>query len=283
MATVKININGEIVEMDQAEVSKAIETGEVKIESDKLIVKSEDNIIYTKEEHDTYTKNLGDAEYKKGKTAGEEMTFKAMKNASGYEIEGYKDADTFVSTFKTKVIEEAKIEPNEQLKKKDADIATLQGTITEIKTEFDTFKTGITEKETRGKKDNALTSFIPDEGVIVKKSISMSALKNELSIDVMFDDAGKAQLTKNGEVIKDPKTLQPIEPKGFIESNLATLGLIKKANGGGGGGDDTGDGKGGSYEAFVKEMNAKGSEYGQGTQNFAIEMNKRIGDKTLVM
>jgi lipopolysaccharide export system protein LptA len=84
MATVKININGEIVEMDQAEVSKAIETGEVKIESDKLIVKSEDNIIYTKDEFEKYNKNLKNEEYKNGKTAGEEMAFKAMKNASGY-------------------------------------------------------------------------------------------------------------------------------------------------------------------------------------------------------
>ncbi|MEE9190116.1 MAG: hypothetical protein V3U16_05035, partial [Candidatus Neomarinimicrobiota bacterium] len=115
MDKIKFNLNGIIIEMEQDLVSKAIETGEVKIESDKLIVKSEDNIIYTKAEFETYNKNLKDAEYKSGKTAGEEMAFKAMKNESGYEIEGYKDAKTFVSAFKTKVIEDAKIAPDKKI------------------------------------------------------------------------------------------------------------------------------------------------------------------------
>ena len=283
MATIKINVNGEIVEVEKDLVSQGIEAGEVKIESENLIVKSEDNIIYTKDEHDTYTKNLGDAEYKKGKTAGEEMTFKAMKNASGYEIEGYKDADTFVSTFKAKVIEETGKEPTEQLAKKDAEIVTLQGTIKDERIVHETYKTSIIEKETRGKKDNTLASFIPTEGLKIDSDITLMALKSKAGIDVNFDEAGKTLITQNGEVVKDAKTLQPVDPKTFIESTLTSLDLIAKPTGGTGAGNATGDGKGGSYEAFVKEMDAKGPEYGQGTQNFALEMNKRIGDKTLVM
>jgi hypothetical protein len=283
MATVKININGEIVEVEKDLVSQGIETGEVKIDSDKLVVKNDDTIVYQKEEFETYTTNLKNQEYKNGKTAGEEMAFKAMKNASGYEIEGYKDADTFVSTLKAKVIEETGKEPTEQLAKKDADIATLQGTINEIKTEFETFKTGVTEKETRGKKDSTLASFIPTEGLKIDSDITLMALKSKAGIDVSFDEAGKTLITKNGEVVKDAKTLQPVDPKTFIESTLTSLDLIAKPTGGTGAGNATGDGKGGSYEAFVKEMDAKGSEYAQGTQNFALEMNKRIGDKTLVM
>jgi hypothetical protein len=109
------------------------------------------------------------------------------------------------------------------------------------------------------------------------------ALKSEDGIDLAYSEDGKSFLTKNGEMIKDEKTRDPIEPKAYIETRLKTLDLITKNGGGSGEGDGTGDGKAGSYDAFVKEMNAKGIEYGESTQNFSIEMNKRIKDKTLVM
>jgi hypothetical protein len=275
MATIKLNLNGEIIEVEKDLVSQGVETGEVKIESDKLVVKNDETIIYQKEEFDTYTKNIRNEEYEATKEKANEIAMKAIKNASGLEFEGYKDPATFASTFKAKIIEEAKIEPDEQLKKKDDDIATLQGTISEIKTEFETFKTGITEKETRGKKDTELLSFIPSEGLKIDREITLMALKTKAGIDVDFNEAGKAVLTQNGEVVKDEKNLEPVNPTEFIESKLKTMDLIQKPNGGAGAGDSTGDSKAGSYEAFVKEMNEKGKDWEQGTQNFAIEMRKK--------
>ncbi|MEE9190258.1 MAG: hypothetical protein V3U16_05765, partial [Candidatus Neomarinimicrobiota bacterium] len=149
--------------------------------------------------------------------------------------------------------------------------------------EFKTYKNGQTEKETRTKKDTELLTFLPTEGLKVNQKITLSALKAEAGIDLDYDDKGKSFITVRGEMVKDSKTLQPIEPKAFIETQLTSLELIQKNNGGGGGGDDLGDAKAGSYDALVKEMKQKGSEYEEGTQKFAEEMNKRINDKTLVM
>lgn len=282
MATIKFNINKEIVEMDSEEVSKAIETGEVKIESDKLIVKSEDNVIFTKSELEGRDKTLKDDEYKSGKTAGEEMAFKAMKNESGYEIEGYKDAKTFVTAFKAKVIEDAKIAPDKKIQDLTTDNDKLRTNYDTLEGEFNTYKNGVKERESRTKKDTELFTYLPTEGLKVNQKLTLMALKSEAGIDLAYGEDGKSFLTMNGEMIKNEKAL-PVAPKEYIESKLTSLDLITKNGGGGGGGDDTGDGKAGSYEAFEKEMKAKGDEYAPGTQNFAIEMNKRIKDKTLVM
>jgi hypothetical protein len=282
MATIKLIINEEIVEIEKDLALQGIEAGEVKIESDKLIVKSEDSIIYTKDEHETYTANVKKAEYEATKEKANEMAMKAIKNASGLEFDGYKDPATFATTFKAKIIEDAKIEPTKKIQDLEGDLNTMRGNYETERDAFVTFKTGVTERETRTKKDTLLSSFIPSEGLKVNSKITLMALKTEAGLDIDYDENGKSYITKNGEMVKD-NLLQPIEPKTFIESTLKEMDLIKGANGGSGEGDNTGDGKTGGYEAFVKEMEAKGSDHDPGTQNFAVEMNKRIGAKTLVM
>jgi len=280
MATIKFNINEEIVEMDSEEVSKAIEAGEVKIESENLIVKSEDNIIYTKAELETYNTNIKNEEYKNGKIAGEEMAFKAMKNASGYEIEGYKDAKTFVSTLKTKVIEDAKIAPDKKILELTSDNDKLRTNYETLEGKFDTFKSGVTEKETRTKKDTELFTYLPTEGLKINQKLTLMALKSEAGIDLAYGEDGKSFITVNGEMVKNDRAL-PVEPKEFLETKLTAMDLITKNGGGGGGGDDTGDGKAGSYENLVKRAKAQNIE--EGSQAFSEMLSKEIKDGTTKM
>jgi hypothetical protein len=86
---------------------------------------------------------------------------------------------------------------------------------------------------------------------------------------------------KNGQVVKDEKTLQPVEPTKFITDEIAKLDLVIKNNGGSGGSDETGGSPEASYDKFVKEMEKAGKP--EGTQEFAEEMSKRLKEGTLKM
>ena len=83
MEKIKINIGGVITELDKAIVSGALETGELKIENENLI-------IYDKPSFDTYTKNISDQEYKKGRIEGVEIFSKQVKKDGGFEFENPK-------------------------------------------------------------------------------------------------------------------------------------------------------------------------------------------------
>lgn len=281
MAKIKFNIGGVIIEKEFDEISQASEKGtEIKIESDKLIVKSEDNIVYKKEDFETFKTNLSNDEYKKGKTAGIEMAVKDAKEKHGLEFEG-RSMDNFADAFKNKIESDSKIEPNAKVKELQTDLESVRGNYTSLQSDFDTYKTGIAEKETRAKKDATLLSFIPENGLKVSRGITAMALKTESGIDIDYDEHGKSVVTMNGEIVKNKTTLAPIDPATFITEQLTSLDLIKKADGGKGGGDDTGNGSVSNYDKFVEEMEA--NDISEGSEKFGIEMNKRIKEKTLIM
>jgi hypothetical protein len=276
----KFKIGQVEIEIQDEDVSKAIETGELELKSDKLIEKTEDTIIYSKEDFETYTNNIKKKEYEDTKEKAEEIAMKAIKNEFGFEIEGYKDVKTFTSSVKEKIIEEAKIDPSKKVEELNKDLKLVRENLKAKETEFETFKQGIQQKETRAKKDSIISTLIPKEGLVVSSDITLMALKNK-GFDVNITEAGKNEFVFNGEVIKDPTTLEATDGKSFVLDKLKEMELISKPGGGNGGADETGGGKEGSYEAFVKEMKAQDIE--EGTSKFSEEMTKRIKDKTLVM
>lgn len=273
MSKVKFNIGGVIVEMESEEVSKAIEAGEITIQSDDLVT-------YKKDQFETFKTNLANEEYKKGKTAGEEMLIKTAREKHGLEFEG-KNFDNFTEAFKTKILADAKVEPTKRIKELETDLEKVQGNYKTLESEFNGFKTQITEKETRFKKDNALLSFIPQTGLKVNKDITLLALKNQAGIDIAFDESNTMFITENGQPVKDNKLLSYVDPKQYIQDKLTALELIDKPSGGKGEGDDNKGGSASNYDKFVKEMEA--NNISEGSEKFGEEMNKRIKDKTLIM
>lgn len=280
MSKIKLNINGVIVEMENEEVSKAIEAGELTINNDSLIKKEEGQVIYSQDEYTTFKTNLANEEYKKGKEAGPEMLIKDAREKYGLEFEG-KTMDNFAEALKTKVLAEAKVEPSKKIQTLEEDNKALRKSLEDTEKEFNTFKTDIEAKNDRASKDSKLMSFIPDQGIVVDKDIALMAVKNKLGLDVGFDDDNKMYLSKNGEPIKTEKTREYANPKEIIENSLKELKLIESNGNGSGFKDETG-GAGGnadSYDKFVAEMEKK--EINQGSAEFAQEMNKRIKEKTL--
>jgi hypothetical protein len=270
MDKIKLNIGGVILELDKEEASKAIEAGE-------LVVNSNDMVVYKKDEFETYKTNISNEEYKKGKTAGVEMTIKDAREKYALDFEG-KSFDNFAEAFKNKILTEAKVEPSKKIQELEADKNKLLQNYQNLEGEFNTFKTGIQEKEVKQKKDNTILSFIPKEGLKVGSDIALMALRSR-GVDVAFDEGGNAIPTINGEPVKDQKTLQPVALNSFISEQITGLGLLEKPAGGTGGGDEPGGGKATDYEKFVKEMEANGID--RGSEKFNQEMNKRLSDKTL--
>lgn len=270
---VKLNIGGVVVEMENDDLTKGIESGEIEIKTDDLVV-------YKSDQFESFKKNLSDDEYKKGKLAGEEMPFKfeVLKEKYGVEVTG-KNLDSFAEALKKKTLEEAKIEPSKKIQELEEEKKKLQTNYATLETEFSGFKTTIQEKESRAKKDNTLSSFLPVTGLKVDHDITLLALKTKAGIDIAFDENNTMMITENGIVVKDQKTLMPIEPKSFIESKLQQLDLIQKATGGGGGGDEGGGGQASSFDKFTKEMETNGVS--EGSLKFQEEMAKRIKEGTL--
>jgi len=281
MAIIKINIGGVIIEMEKEKVSEALEAGEIKLETDKLIPKNDDHVIYTKANFETFKTNLADEEYKKGKKAGGEMIIKDGREKHGLEFEG-KTLDNFAEAYKAKVLKEAEIEPDKKIKELEEDLGKVRKNFEDKTEEFNTYKTGVSEREARTKKDNKLLSFMPSTGLIVSEDIALMAIKSKLGLDVDFSEEGKSMIVKNGQHQKDGSTLEELEyTSDFMVDQLKSINLIEKPDGGSGKEDDKGGGGAGSYEKFVKEM--KDNDINEGSEKFSEEMNKRIKDKTLVM
>jgi hypothetical protein len=282
MEKVIFNIGGVNIEMDKEAASKAIEAGET------IELKTEDLITYKKDEFDTFKSNLANDEYIKGRLDSAEMLQKAVKEKTGFDfsvkvvkneknnVDFEATAEGFVNSISPLIEAKANIAPTEQVNDLKGKLTTLQTNYTTLETGFNDYKTTIVEKETRFKKDSAILAFMPDN-LIVDKDIAMMALKTKAGLDV--DNDGFALI--NGETSQD-KLMQNIPlSKDIITDKLTTLGLIKAKEGGRGGGDDTGNGAATSYEKFIIEMES--NKIPAGSENFQIEMNKRIKDKTLIM
>lgn len=279
----KFKIGQVEIEVNNEDVSKAIEAGELELKSDKLIEKNEDTVIYSKSDFDTYTENIKKEEYNATKTKALEIAMKNIRDEFGFngeEIEGYKDVKTFTTKIKEKIVTEAKIDPSKKVEELQKDLKQVRENLRLKDEEFNKFKQTVNQKETRAKKDIILSGLIPKEGLKVNSDITLLALKNK-GLDVNITESGKHEFTYNGEVIKNTSTLEPTDGKEFVLNKLKELELFVKQEGGNGGGDEAGSEKAGSYEAFVKEMKAKDIE--QGSSAFSEEMAKRIKDKTLVM
>jgi len=274
----KINIGGVIVEMENEVVSKGIETGELKITTDKLIEKTDDQVIYSKPDFDIFKTNLSNDEYNKGKIVGREMMFKEAKEKYSVDFEG-KTLDKFVEAYKAKVIADAKIKPDEKIKELTSDNDKLRSNYTTLENDFTAFKNVQSENQLRVSKDQKILSFIPENGLKVDRDIALIALKAKSGIDINFNDDKGAIVTQNGVIQKDEKTLQPVDIKTFILENITALNLLEKNGGGAGGSDETGGGNATSYDLFVKEMEIAGNP--TGSMAFTLEMSKRQKDGTL--
>lgn len=227
-------------------------------------------IILTKSDDDARINNLK-TEFK---TAGLEIGVKEARTKYGLDFTG-KTIDNFAEALKTKILSEAKIEPDKKVTEITNDLNIMRSNFDKATKDFNDLKVSFIAKENERKINDSVFSKIPENTTITKEDIA-TIFKSKYKMDLA--DNGSIVFKNGGdEILKNQTTLNPLTMDEVMTQFISPY--IKPASGGAGAGDAAGAGKAGTLEAFGKEMIDKGVK--ENTQAFNLEMSKRIKDGTL--
>ena len=208
---------------------------------------------------------------KESATVAIETAVKEQRNNLGLDFQG-KTIENLVSAIKAKSESESKIEPDEKFKILKTEFDGLVSKLNEKDTEFNLFKTQIEKTNLLNEIKGEFTKHIPDNVLVSKSTIFTEAKEKGFSFE---KEDGKIVIKDtNGNVLKDDN-YSPITVKDWV-SNFSTP-YLAKAEGGKGEGDNLGEGKAGSFEAFMKESERNGWNASKTNS----EMSKRIANGTL--
>lgn len=208
---------------------------------------------------------------KESATVAIETAVKEQRNNLGLDFQG-KTIENLVSAIKAKSESESKIEPEEKYKTLKTEFDGLLSKLNEKDAEFNSFKTQIEKTNTLNEIKGEFTKYIPDNVLVSKSTIFTEAKEKGFSFE---KEDGKIVIKDtNGNVLKDDN-YSPISVKDWVTT--FSTPYLAKVEGGAGKGDDTGDGKAGSFEAFMKESERNGWNSSKANS----EMAKRIANGTL--
>lgn len=268
MAEINLKIGEVTLKVNSDELTQGIEKGEITVKADDLIVKP-------KTDYETFLTNVKNEEYNNGKVKGVEMMIKEAREKHGLTFEG-KSMDNFADAYKTKVLEEAKIEPSKKIQELESDKEKLQN----MMKEKDLTYTNLLNQQENEKKQNKISTSIlkklPKDGLLIPQDDLLTLIKTKAAFDT---EGENIVIKKDGEVIKNQSTLNPITIEEWLPEIIKPY--IKLPKGGAGGGDESGQNKPGSFAAFNKEMAEKSIK--EGSEAYNIEMQKRLKEKTLTM
>lgn len=178
------------IQMDALAVNSGI-TADVlaKAISDEKEIKLElpNGRFLTKDNEDKLLDNHGKKKYDEGKSKGSKEILETVKTS--HELEG-DTVDDIMGNFKTNILKDAKLEPNEKLAEKDKAIKTLQDKYTAdigIKdTEIDGYKSQISS----AKNKSSISGFLPElkEGYSKSDATTLFSLSHEIKEDGIYKD-----------------------------------------------------------------------------------------------
>lgn len=276
MSTVKIKIGGQTLEVAAEQITKGIESGEIALPTDGLVVRST-------EDDQTFKNNV----LTEGRAAGVEIGRKEIIRGLGIEAEGvHKTPEGAIDALKawnqstvTSALEEAKIEPNEKVKALETDLQAVRTNLQQaqqekesVLQEFGNFKKNQVIQSTLG-------SLLPDNLLIPKEDM-MTIMGSRIKADV--DEAGRVVAIDptTGKPFKNSTTMEPLPIKDVVSNFFAeNEQYLKPRDGGAGGGDDSAAGGKQSIEAFTKEMVDRG--VAPNSEEFNQHMNERLKNGTL--
>lgn len=208
---------------------------------------------------------------KESATVAIETAVKEQRNNLGLDFQG-KTIENLVTAIKSKTESENKIEPDEKYKTLKSEFDGLLSKLNEKDAEFNSFKTKIEQTNTLNEIKGEFTKYIPDNVLVSKSTIFTEAKEKGFSFE---KEEGRIVIKdSNGNILKD-ENYSPISVKDWV-STFSTP-YLAKAEGGKGEGDNLGEGKAGSFEAFLKESERQGWDAMRKNQ----EMAKRISNGTL--
>jgi len=214
---------------------------------------------------------------KSARTEGAEKALRTKADELGLDVQGSKrNIDNVFKAFETKILADAKIEPEEKLKKineklseKEIALQNALSKISEKEKEFTNFKN-------QSRLDKKLDSYIPDNTLLPKEDMKV-ILKNKLVFDV-DEDGNDVVLDAMGNILKDETTANPKNPKdvvtNFFKDNQSYL---KPVSGGSGGGDDGSTGGKKSMDDFIADQSEKGNRVNSPEFNEALQGAVKAG------
>jgi hypothetical protein len=254
----KLNINGNLVEVDVEAFNKAIED-----KAESFEIKSDDLVIRSTENQELYETNLkkevGDYKVEIGR--------KEVLNALGLETEGkglHKSVDKsvgaindFIGQSTKTALEEAGKAPDGKIKELTTDLETLRANLSAKDSEIESAKGEFNTYKKNQTLSNVLMNNIP-ENTILPKSDIMTIVKSQINLDI--DENGNSfGYGKDGQPIKDgDRSVIGGDNivKSFFENNPQYL---KPVTGGAGGGDSTGNGGKIKFDDLVKQQASIGN------------------------
>jgi len=229
--------------------------------------------LRTEEEESVFIEN----HKKEARKEGLEKAIRTKADELGLNVEGSKrKLDDVLKAYEAKILEDAKIEPTEKLKKvqqtlqeKEQALQSALSKVSEKEQEFNTYKN-------QSKLDRQLDGLIPDNTILPREDIKL-IIKNKLSFD--FDENGNIlALDQNGNIIKDPTTANPLGANDVIESFFKdNQSYLKPVEGGAGGADSGSRGKKMSMDEFIEEQKAKGHNVNSPEFNEAVASSIKAG------
>lgn len=190
---------------------------EVSIEASKLNLLSDTQIDELKQ---TVSKDSAGASFVDGMKTGVERLVKTIKNKKGLEAEGKiklgedgkidfdATADFVTTTFETRVLADAKIEPEKRITKLELALQEKERSLTKVQKAYETDKSMWEEEKkqnaqklTQEKADNYMFQEMPESEFLTKKQ-QLTLLKAD-GFGVSFDESGSAIPVLNGSPIKD--------------------------------------------------------------------------------
>jgi hypothetical protein len=195
-----------------------------------------------------------------GKRTGEEVLIKEMKKKHGVDFEG-KDPDKFVETLRKKVETEVNANPDERIKERDKQIDLLSKRATKAEQAADQ----LGKEKIQIQQDGRLINMLPKErSTTLRDPEYLELMKRELEFTTY---EGKEVVKRNGEILRDPKTQEPLSSDKAIVNYFAEReGWTGKAateqqrSGRGGGNSSQGGvtGKYANWKELMADMDIKG-------------------------
>lgn len=245
--------SGKLIEMINSEEAHSIDLSE--------------RVFLTKAAYDERIANIK----KESATVAIETAIKEQRNALGLDFQG-KTMENLVNAIKAKTESESKIEPEEKFKNLKTEFDGLVAKLNEKDAEFNSFKTKIEQTNLLNEIKSEFTKHIPDNVLVSKSTIFTEA--KEKGFSFVKEDGNIVIKDANGNVLKDDN-YSPVSVKDWV-STFSTP-YLAKAEGGRGEGDKVGEGKAGSFEAFMKESERNGWNASKTNE----EMARRISNGTL--
>ena len=268
----KLNINGVVVEVSNAELSKAIED-----KKESMDIKSDDLVVRTKEAQEKYESNVKVESQKVGEEIGRKEVFKALEidiEGTGAYKTAEKSSEALKSWSKSAVeagVKDAGIDPDKKLEAANKDLEQLRETLGSVRGELETSKGNHTVYVKKQDIRSDIASNLPDNISLTKQdAVDLILLRKSFDKD---EHGNTFEIGTDGQPMKDAdRNVLPVTSSitSFFDTNP---NYLTGASGGAGGGDSGKGDKLKTFSTFNEEMAEAG--HSLNGEEYREEMGKQ--------